>query len=87
MSLFQKKNTNNAVRLEPSHKKPGFQAQCMEFWLTNHNLIVLTVLTIFILVLVFMVGYAFAMHFHGMSTEANNYEHLTEIVTCYGVKL
>lgn len=84
MNLFNKKR-HEPVRLEPTHKKPGFTEQCMEFWLTNQNIIGLFVVIICISILLIMIGYAAGTgHIHMFSTEANRYEHMNQIILCYG---
>ena len=78
-------NKSGPARLEPTHKKPGLREQAREFWLTNQNLIGLFIVIICISIILIMIGYAAATgHFHFMSTEANQYEHLNQIVTYYG---
>ena len=84
MNLFNKKR-HEPVRLEPTHKKLGFTEQCMEFWLTNQNIIGLFVVIICISILLIMIGYAAGTgHLHMFSTEANRYEHMNQIILCYG---
>ena len=87
MNIFNKKQPEPA-RLEPTPEKQGVMEQCMEFWLTNQHIIGLFVVIICISVLLIMVGYAAGTgHIRIFSTEANNYEHLTQIVTYYGGEL
>ncbi len=84
MNLFNKKR-HEPVRLEPTHKKPGLTEQCMEFWLTNQNIIGLFVVIICISILLIMIGYAAGTgHIHMFSTEANRYEHMNQIILFYG---
>lgn len=65
------------------HKKLSRQERLEEFYLTNQGLIGLIIIVICIGILVYLIGYAFATgHLHGLSTEANNYEHLNQIVLC-----
>lgn len=83
MNLFNK--TRGPARLEPTHNKPGLKEQCIEFWLMNNLGIGLLIVTICISILLIMVGYAAGTgHLHCLSTEANQYEHLNQIVTFYG---
>lgn len=83
MNLFNKKQ--QPVRLEPTHKKPGILEQCLEFWLNNQYGIVLFTIAVMIITLLCMVGYAAGTgHIHFLSTEANQYEHLNQIILFYG---
>ena len=69
------------------HKKLTLQERLYEFWLTNQGLIVGLIIIVCISILIFMIGLAAAskgMNIHSMSSDANRYEHLNEIVTCYG---
>lgn len=85
MNILNKKNCVPVNSLEPTHKKPGLREQLYEFWLMNNLGIGLLIVTICISILIFMGGYAAATgHIHIFSTEANQYEHLIQIVTFYG---
>ena len=76
MSLFQKQKP--VPRL---HKKLTRKEQLEEFWLTNQGLIGLLIVIICISIILIMVGYAAGSgHMHFLSTEANTYEHLDQIV-------
>ena len=67
------------------HKKLSWREQVEEFWLSNQGLLILLLLIVCISILLLMIGYAFASgHIHFLSSEANNYEHLEQIVLCYG---
>lgn len=84
MNIFNKKQPEPA-RLEPTPEKHGVMEQCMEFWLTNQHIIGLFVVIICISVLLIMVGYAAGTgHIHFLSTEANQYEHMNQIILFYG---
>ena len=77
MNIFNRKSVPDL------HKKLTIKEKIEEFWLTNQTLIGLLVTIICISILVFMIGYAAATgHIHFLSSEANNYEHLNEIVLC-----
>lgn len=77
LSSFKRK------RVPDLHKKLTMKEQLQEFYLTNQNLIGLLVIIICISILVFMIGYAFATgHIHALSSEANTYEHMEQIVLC-----
>lgn len=83
MNLFNKKQ--QPVRLEPTHKKYGMIDYAKQFWVNNHNGIVLLTLAVMIIILLFMIGYAAGTgHIHFLSTEANKYEHMNQIILCYG---
>lgn len=83
MNLFNKKQ--GPARLEPTHKKPGILEQCWEFWLNNQYGIVLFTIAVMIITLLCMMGYAAGTgHIHFLSTEANQYEHLNQIILFYG---
>lgn len=73
-----------AVRLnkvEPTHRKWTTTDTFKDFWMMNKPLIGLLIVIICISILLFMMGYAAATgHLHFLSTEANNYEHLNQIV-------
>lgn len=86
MNLFHNNKKGEPVNsLEPTHKKPGLREQLYEFWLMNNLGIGLLIVTICISVLLIMIGYAAGTgHLHMLSTESNNYEHMSQIVTCYG---
>ena len=63
------------------HKTLSFREEAYEFWLTNQGLIGLLIVIICISILIFMIGYAAANgHIHMISSEANTYEHMEEIV-------
>ena len=67
---------------EPTHKKYSLFDYAKQFWNDNHNGIVLLTIAVMLIILLFMICYATGTgHFHMFSTEANNYEHLTQIVT------
>ncbi len=79
MNLFNKQH--GPARLEPTHKKPGILEQCWEFWLNNQYGIVLFTIAVMIITLLCMMGYAAGTgHIHFLSTEANQYEHLNQIL-------
>lgn len=83
MNLFNKKQ--GPARLEPTHKKPSLTEQCWEFWLNNQYGIVFFTIAVMIITLLCMMVYAAGTgHIHFLSTEANQYEHLNQIVTFYG---
>ena len=76
MSLFQKQKPVPSL-----HKKLTRKEQLEEFWLTNQGLIGLLIVIICISIILIMVGYAAGSgHMHFLSTEANTYEHLDQIV-------
>lgn len=84
MNLFNKKR-HEPVRLEPTHKKMGLREKAYEFWLMNNLGIGLIIVTICISILLIMIGYAAGTgHIHMFSTEANRYEHMNQIILCYG---
>lgn len=83
MNLFNK--TPAPARLEPTHNKPGLKEQCREFWLMNNLGIGLLIVIICISIILIMIGYAAGTgHLHFLSTEANRYEHLNQIVLYSG---
>ena len=70
------------------HKEVSFEEQLNEFWTNNQAIFGLLIVMICISVLIIMLGYASASgHLHLLSTEANRYEHLNQIVLCIGVIL
>lgn len=80
MSLFQKQKPVPSL-----HKKLTRKEQLEEFWLTNQGLIGLLIVIICISILITLGIVAAATgHLHGLSTEANTYEHMTEIVLYIG---
>lgn len=84
MSIFRKN------KVPSLHKKLTLQERLYEFWLTNQGLIVLIIIIFCISILIFMIGFAAAskgINIHSISSDANRYEHLNEIVTCYGGRL
>ena len=80
MNIFNN-NQHEPARLEPTHKKPGILEQCLEFWLNNQYGIVLFTIAVMIIILLFMICYAAGTgHIHFLSTEANRYEHMNQII-------
>ena len=75
-------------RNKPVHslyKEVPFEEKLNEFWTKNQALIGLLLVIICISVLIIMLGYAVASgHLHLLSTEANRYEHLNQIVLYIG---
>lgn len=73
---------------EPTHRVWSLFDELMDLWVCNKTAIGLLIVSICISLLIFMIGYAAGTgHLHFLSTEQNNYEHLTEIVTFYGGRL
>lgn len=81
-------NTSNKPSLypEPTHKKYSFMDTVKQFWDTNQNGIVLFTLAVMLIILFSMIGFAVDMGYipqlniHLLSTEANVYEHLVEVI-------
>ena len=81
-------NTSNKPSLypEPTHKKYGVIDYAKQFWVNNQNSIVLLTIAIMIITLCIMMGFAVDMGYipqlniHLLSTEANVYEHLVEVI-------
>jgi len=70
---------------EPTHRKWTIIDEILDFWLTNKPLIGIIIVLCCICILVYMLGVASATgHIHFLSTEANTYEHMEQIVLCYG---
>ena len=66
---------------EPTHRKWTSYDELHDLWVCNKTAIGLVIIAICISILIFMMGYAAATgHLHFLSTEANNYEHLNQIV-------
>ena len=86
MSILSRKTQRvEPVRLDPTHTKPGVKEQSYDFWLTHQNTIVISIILFFIFILLVMMGYAAATgHMHFLSSEANTYEHMNQIVLYTG---
>ena len=67
-------------KVEPTHRKWTFQDTVIVFWEANKTMIGLLVIIICISILLGMMGYAAATRIHFLSTEANVYEHLNQVV-------
>ena len=85
MNFFKKNTTPRAKyplsKAEPTHKRFGFVDKCKQFWLNNHDGIVLLTIAVCIGILIFTMGYAAASgHFRMFSSEANVYEHLSQVI-------
>lgn len=84
INLF-KKNINQAKHplspAEPTHRKWTIYDELEDIWTCNKTAIGLLIVAICISILIFMIGYAAATgHLHFLSTEANVYEHLSEVI-------
>lgn len=81
-------NTSNKPSLypEPTHKKFSIIDYAKQFWVNNQNGIVLLTLAVMLIILFSMIGFAVDMghipqlNIHLLSTEANVYEHLSEVI-------
>ena len=79
--IFRKTNAARLNKVEPTHRKWTIIDTFQDFWMMNKPLIGLLIVIICISILLVMMGYAAATgHLHFLSTEANNYEHLNQIV-------
>ena len=80
-----KKTTNECKHplspAEPTHRRWTIIDELEDLWVCNKNGIGLLIVTICISILLIMIGYAFANgNIHFLSTEANLYEHLEQVV-------
>lgn len=93
MIHFFKKNVNKAKYplspAEPTHRKWTSYDELHDLWVCNKTAIGIVIIAVCCGILIFMMGYAAASKglLHIVSTEQNNYEHLTEIVTFYGGRI
>ena len=66
---------------EPTHRKWTSYDELHDFWVCNKTAIGVVIIAVCCGILIFMMGYAAASgHIHMFSTEANVYEHLTEVI-------
>ncbi|MBR0059142.1 MAG: hypothetical protein IJP99_07405 [Methanobrevibacter sp.] len=91
MNIFHKKIKQAKYPLtpaEPTHRAWTIYDELKDLWIGNNAAIGLLIISICIIILLSMMGYAFANgHLHVLSTESNVYEHLDQIVTTGGVIL
>lgn len=81
---IKRRRGDGAARLnkvEPTHRKWTSKDTFIDLWGNNKGLFGVIIVLICISILVFMMGYAAATgHIHFLSTEANVYEHLVEVI-------
>ena len=68
---------------EPTHRKWTGYDELHDLWVCNKTAIGIVIIAVCCGILIFMMGYAAAsghIHIHMFSTEANVYEHLTEVI-------
>ena len=71
--------------VHPLHREWTWKDEVMDFWLTNKPLIGIIIVLLCICILAYMLGLATANgNIHIISSEANKYEHMNEIVLFYG---
>ena len=67
--------------VEPTHRKWTLWDTIEDLWITNKGLFGIIIVLVCISILMYLIGYAAATgHIHIISTEANVYEHLTEVI-------
>lgn len=84
MSILRK---NKPVH--PLHREWTWKDEILDFWLTNKPLCGIIIILTCICILIYLLGMAAATGHvtHIFSTEANTYEHLDQVVCCYGGRL
>ena len=65
---------------EPTHRKWTGYDELHDLWVSNKTAIGVVIIAVCCGILIFMMGYAASGHIHMFSTEANVYEHLTEVI-------
>lgn len=82
MSIFNKnKSPARLNKVEPTHHKWASKDTLIDLWETNKGLFGVIIVLLCISILLVMMGYAAATgHIHFLSTEANVYEHLVEVI-------
>ncbi|MBR1748233.1 MAG: hypothetical protein IJ743_00390 [Bacilli bacterium] len=68
-------------KVEPTHRKWTILDTIEDLWLTNKGLFGVIIVLVCVSILMYLIGYAAATgHIHLLSTEANVYEHLSEVI-------
>lgn len=84
MNIFHKKIKQAKYPLtpaEPTHRAWTSKDTLIDLWETNKGLFGVIIVLLYISILLVMMGYAAATgHMHFLSTEANVYEHLVEVI-------
>lgn len=71
--------------VHPLHREWTWKDEVKDFWLTNKFLCGIIIVLCCICILAYILGMAAATgHVHVISSEANTYEHMEQIVLCYG---
>ncbi|WP_296796304.1 hypothetical protein [uncultured Methanobrevibacter sp.] len=86
---FFKRKVNQAkyplTPVEPTHRVWTIFDELEDLWVCNKTAIGIVIIAVCCGILIFMMGYAAATgHIHMFSTEANQYEHLNQIILFYG---
>lgn len=82
MNPFHKKQTPARLnKVEPTHYKWTFSDTAKDFWNNNQLLIGILIVLVCILILSMLISFAAATgHIHLISSEANVYEHLYQVI-------
>ena len=82
---FFKRKVNQAryplTPVEPTHRHWTVFDTLKDFWSNNQSLIGVIIVLVCVSILMYLIGFAAATgHIHLLSTEANVYEHLSEVI-------
>lgn len=82
MNILNKtvKPKHDLRKVEPTHHRWTYRDELKQFWTMNKTGIGLIIVAVCIILLLCMMGYAAASKLHFLSTEANVYEHLAEVI-------